>query len=78
MREEIMEKLNNLRNDKNKEVRNAADSVHSYMKKHAEEWQKNDSIFAEDETARKKRESELVFKEQYVSVGGEKFGRKKR
>ena len=63
-RDEIMETLNGLRNDKNKEIRVVSDKIYSYLKEHAAELLKDEALREQENALREAREKELERKEQ--------------
>lgn len=63
-REEIKERLSNLRNDKNKEVRQYADSTLSLLQLKAVEFRKEDASVAERNAVREAAEKDLEKKEE--------------
>ena len=64
LREEIQEKLNTLRNDKNKEVRNFADTMFTQIQSKGAEFRKHDPLTAEHNKLRAELERNLLVKEQ--------------
>lgn len=67
IKEEIVETLNNLRNDKKKEVRYAAEKVYYYIEEHLQELKNESKKFLEDDPMKYLREQDLFQRELYVS-----------
>ncbi len=63
LRDDLFDRINNMRNDKNKEVRLAADQCYSYVQTHEAELRKCDDALVEAEAAKEKREKDLVLLE---------------
>jgi len=63
-RDEIQDKLNNLRNDKNKDVRNHAEITYTQLQSKAPEYRKNDYLNIEHNKLHEEAEKCLIIKEE--------------